>query len=263
VLKINSMSKEILTSNVPPDLTTNHEAGTISGKSLYARYFFVAMASFFIIISAVGFGQSLQAIQAQKITIFWFVHVHGVLTSMWLLVFLTQAILATTGNLKFHRQLGQFSLVLGILVFAFVGVVIFHAHVGYPIGTNVSWSTVLFLVLTMSLFGLFFTWGIIVRKNAAAHKRLLFLATLVLISAGFNRVLLFAGVNPTILWLDSPSLNGMPNPSALLFYNNLLLIPLFIYDLVTLRSIHKYTLIASGCIIAVHIITLTLWSVLT
>jgi uncharacterized membrane protein YozB (DUF420 family) len=257
------MNKEILTPNVTPHLTTNRGESTLSGKSLYAHYFFVAMASLFIIISAVGFGQSLQVIQAQKITIFWFVHVHGAFMAMWLLVFLTQAILAISGNLKIHRQLGQFTVVLGILVFVFTGIVIFHAHVGYPIRTNISWSNVLFLVLTTSLFGLFLTWGIIKRKNAAAHKRLLLLATLVLISAGFNRLLLFAGVDPTILWLDNPSLHGMPNPSALLFYNDLLLIPLFIYDLVTLRSIHKWTLIASGCIIAVQIIILSFWGVLT
>src|SRR5262249_45910477 len=150
-------------------------------------------------------------------------------------------------NLKIHRQLGRFSVVLGALVWISIGIVIFHAHIGYPFHTNISWDNVLLLSLTMSLFGLFFTWGVMIRKKAAAHKRLLFLATLVLISAGFNRVLLYAGINPTIQWLSLPriadsSLSENPNPSALLLYNDLLLIPLFIYDLVTVKRIHKITL---------------------
>lgn len=120
----------------------------------------------------------------------------------------------------------------------------------------------------MNLFGLFFTWGVIVRKNAAAHKRLLFLATLMLIPPAFNRVLLFAGIDPIIHWLPlpvliDPSLSGIPNPFLLILYNDLLLIPLFIYDLVTVRRIHKTTLIAVGCIIGVQITVTMLWRFLT
>lgn len=167
-----------------------------------------------------------------------------------------------------QKVLAQFSVVLGVLVWISMGIVIFNAHIGYPLHTNISWANVLWLFLTMNLFDLFFTWGVIVRKNAAEHKRLLFLATLILVSAGFNRILLYAGIDPTIKWLPlpgiaNPSLSGVPNQNALLLYNDALLILLFIYDFLTLRHIHKITLIASGCIIGVQFTVLMLWSSLT
>lgn len=241
---------------------------TVTQKSLYAQYFFVVMASLFIVMAVVGFGQSYQAIYAQNMTIYWFTHVHGALLTLWLLVFLAQALLAAKGNLKFHRRLGQFSVVLGVIVWVSIGIVIFHTHIGYPLHPQISWGTVLWLFSIMILFGLFFVWGVMERKNAAAHKRLLFLATLMLISAGFNRVLLFAGIDLDIGWIplpgiSDPSLSGIPNPAALLLYNDLLLIPLFIYDFVTLKHIHKVTLIAIGCIIGVHLAVVTLWRFFT
>ena len=237
-------------------------------KSLYGHYFFVAMASLFIVIAVVGFGQDYQFLYSQHIPIYWFAHVHGGILTAWLLVFFTQAMLAAKGNLKFHSRLGQISVIIGVLVWISSAIVVFHAHIGYPLNPNISWATVLFLFSIMNLFGLFFTWGFIVRKNAAAHKRLLFLATLMLISPAFNRVLLFAGIDPIIHWLPlqvliDPSLSGIPNPFLLIIYNDMLLIPLFIYDLITVRRIHKTTLIASGCIIGVQITVTMLWHLLT
>ena len=262
------MLKEISNPTVTTSLIKNKTGRIARPKSLYARYFFVTMAFLFIVFAVVGFGQDYQLIYAQHITLYWFDNIHGALLTAWLLVFLSQTILAAKGNFKFHRRLGQFSVVLGVLVWVSIGIVIFHAHIGYPLHTNVSWAIVLWLFLTMNLFGLFFTWGVIVRKNAAAHKRLLFLATLVLISAGFNRLLLYAGVDPTIRWLPlpgiaTPSLSGYQNWSALFLYNDLLLIPLLIYDLVTLRHIHKISIIGSAYIIGVHITVTMLWGSLT
>jgi len=262
------MLKEISNPTVTTSLITNKIGRTVRQKSLYAHYFFVAMASLFIVFAVVGFGQDYQLIYTQRLPLYWFDHIHGALLTAWLLVFLSQTILAAKGNFKFHRRLGQFSVVLGVLVWVSIGIVIFHANIGYPLHANISWGVVLFLFLTMNLFGLFFSWGVIVRKNAAAHKRLLFLATLVLISAGFNRMLIYAGVDPTIHWsllpgIAMPSLSGKPNWSAFSLYNDLLLIPLLIYDFVTLRHIHQITLIAGACIIGVHITVTMLWGSLS
>ena len=262
------MIKETSTPAITTSLVKSKIKKIPGWKSLYIRYFFVVMASVFIIMAVIGFGEDYHTFYTQHITVNWFAHVHGVLLTGWLLVFLTQAILVVKGNLKFHRQLGQFSVVLGVLVWISMGIVIFHAHIGYPLHSNISWAIVMLLFMTMNLFGLFFTWAVIKRKNAAAHKRLLFLATLVLIAAGFNRILLYGGIDPTLHWLSisgiaNVSLSGMPNMSAILLYDDLLLIPLFIYDFVTLRSIHKITLIGVGFIVGIHITVTILWGSLT
>jgi hypothetical protein len=94
------------------------------------------------------------------------------------------------------------------------------------------------------------------------------LATLVLIAAGLNRVLFNLGLNPSIGWLHvigiaNVSLSGQPNLSAFLIYDDLLLIPLLVYDFLTIRGIHKITLMGSTCIIGIHLMLTILWGLMT
>ncbi|HMC85599.1 MAG TPA: hypothetical protein VKI61_08730 [Chitinophagaceae bacterium] len=231
-------------------------------QSIYTRYFFIAMAVLFIIFAVAGFVPDYQLMAAQHIAVYWFAHVHGVIMTAWLLVYLIQAVLIRRANIKLHMNLGLASVSLGILVWISMGIVIYHANIGYPVFKNVVWPNVLLLASFMNLFALFFTWGIIVRKNAAAHKRLLYLATMIVISAGYNRILLNNGVNPTLKWLTFSSLSGLPNPSAILVYHDLLLIPLFIYDLIAIGGMHKITLIGTVFIISIQLIVLLVWRLL-
>ncbi|HEY4323909.1 MAG TPA: hypothetical protein VGN20_07975 [Mucilaginibacter sp.] len=251
-----------------PNPTTSSVAGVKIKKprSGYVRYFFVTMACLFLIIAAFGFVPSYTTMHAGTL-LNWYVHVHGAIMTLWLLVFLTQAILAAKGNLKFHCQLGQFSVILGALVWISMGIVIFNAHIGFPPHKNIFWYGVLLISSNMNLFGLFFTWGILVRKNSAAHKRLLFMATMVLISAGLNRIFFHMGLDPSMPWLHWPGiaaslLSAQGNLSAFLIYDDLLIIPLFIYDLLTVRRVHRITIIGSAWLIGVHFMVMILWGLL-
>jgi len=96
-------------SYVPRHSATTHAAASTRLQSLYVHYFFVAMASLFIAITALGFVPQLVAIHASHIQLHWFTHVHGAIMIAWLLVFLAQTLLAAKGQLKYHRQLGLFS----------------------------------------------------------------------------------------------------------------------------------------------------------
>jgi len=252
------MVKELSDVHVIAGSVINNGKRTTSLQSLYAHYFFVTMAALFIVIALAGFVPSYQSLHAGTLTVHWFVHIHGALMSSWLLIFLTQAILAARGFLKFHRQLGQLSVVLGVFVLASMCIVTFRALIGYPPRTNeLSWDLLLLQLSAILLFGLFFVWGIRARKKAATHKRLLLLATLILIQAGIGR----------IQWLPwpviaKPSLSGIPNPCLIFLYVDLLLIPLFIYDLLTLKRIYKTTLVGSVCMIVVHLFITAVWSYL-
>jgi hypothetical protein len=96
-------------------------------------------------------------------------------------------------------------------------------------------------------FGLFFSFGMLLRKkDSAAHKRLLFLATVVLLQAAIDR----------IHWL--PML-GFNYPNVFFIYLDVLLIPLFIYDLLTLKRIHKITLMGATLIIIIQLTISTMW----
>lgn len=192
------------------------------------RYFFVAMAILFPILVLLGFVPDYQIILSGQVKVHWFTHVHGVIMSAWLGVFLAQTILVAKGNVTFHRQLGLFSVGLGVLVWLTMGVVTFRALIGNNPPMADGQFDILFIQLYgMLLFGGFFVWGILVRQNGAAHKRLLLLATLVIMQAAIDRIRFLpgiqAGVFPRFLYLDA------------------LLIPLFIYDWMILRRIHKIT----------------------
>ena len=231
----------------------------------FSRWFFIIMALFFIVTAVAGFVPDYKMMAAQHISVWWFAHVHGALLTLWLLVYLTQAILASNGRLSIHKKLGQFSVVLGAMVWISMGVVIFHAHIGYPPRPHIAWAVVVMLATIMNLFGIFFILGIWYRKNAAVHKRLLVLATLMLIAAGFNRVLFSHGVEPNLHWpfiaaITGPSKLGIPNPSGIFLYNDLLLLLLFIYDLITIRKIHRVTILSTAAIVIIHFILIVCWS---
>ncbi len=220
---------------------TNNANKTTRASVRKGRYLFVAMAILFFIISAVGFGSDYIRISASHINVHWFALTHGAIMTGWLLVFFLQSMLAAKGKLKFHRQLGLFSVALGVLVWLSMVIATVRALLAFPPPSeDGAWDVLLIQLYGMNLFGLFFTWGILVRKKAAAHKRLLFLATMVLMQAGIDRI------------------PGLPGLNAAIFvrfiYLDALIIPLLIYDLVTVRRIHKITIIGSMIIIIVQVI---------
>lgn len=200
----------------------------------HARYFFVIVSFLFLIISIVGFVPSYQAMYngTRKFPIHWFAHVHGALMTMWLLVFITQAILAAKGHLKFHRQLGLFSVGLGILIWISMWVASARALIGFnPQVGHFLFDVLIIQFYSIVLFGLFFPWGIVERKHGATHKRLLFLSTLSLMQAGIDRMHWLPGLH-TALYVR-------------FFYLDALLILLFIYDWITLKRIHEVTWIGT------------------
>ena len=229
----------MITSISEPRVAAGSAAGhaTTTGPQLsYDRYFFVAMAALFIVISGLGFVPQLVIIHTNKIHLHWFTNLHGAIMTGWLLLFLTQALLAAMDRLKYHRQLGLLSVGLGALVWLTTGVVTIGALIRRnPPEGDEQFNTVALSLAAMGLFGWFFTWGILSRENAATHKRLLLLAMIPLISAGVDR----------IFWL--------PGLEAAFFvrfiYIDALLIPLVIYDIVTLRRMHRITLIGGVCLV--------------
>lgn len=213
-------------------------------RSFYVRYFFVGMALLFIAITALGFVPQLVAIHANHVHLHWFTHIHGVIMTMWLLNFLAQALLAARGRLNYHRQLGLFSVGFAPVVWITMGAVTASALIrDNPPEGDGQFNTLALILATMVLFGLFFTWGVLARKNAGNHKRLLLLAMLPLMSAGVDR----------IAWLP-----GLQSAYFVRFlYLDTLLIPLLIFDLVTLQRVHKWTMAGGACVILFQLIVVT------
>jgi len=218
-------------------------------KPSKGRYFFVAMACVFILLTIIGFGSDyVMIVNSTQITgVHWFAKVHGAIMGSWLLIFLTQTILAARRNLKFHRQLGLFSIGLAILVWLSMIIASVRAEIAAspPVDAqDGSWDILLINLFGIILFGLFFTWGILVRKKAANHKLLLYFATTVLIQAGIDRIRF---------------LPGMSSGVNFIYLDVFLIVPLLIYDYVTTKRIHKITKIGATIIVVVQIAMTIAW----
>lgn len=205
------------------------------------KYFFAAMGILFPIIVFVGFFPSFQSMKAGTLEVHWLTHIHSVIMTSWILLYLTQTILAATGNLKIHRRLGLLSFLLAVCVFIVMLLVSFHILIAnHPPENSFLFDLLLIDFFEILCFALFFTWGMLLRKkNPGADKRLLTLATIVLLLAAVDRI----QRNNSF-----PSL-GMEYPAYSFIYMDALLIPVFLYDLITLKRAHKLTLLGTAIVV--------------
>ena len=227
--------------NIPSGSIAQEEMSQATSKSGYVRYFFLGMACLFPVLVILGFLPSYQDVSNGSFKPHWFVHVHGALMAGWLFIFLTQTFLAARGNLKFHRQLGVFAAFYGAIICLLMPTTSIRARLTFPFPVeDFIWDVLALEIAGAMMFILFFAWGMLVRKNAAAHKRLLLLATIILMGAAIDRM----------RWLPRLE-NGLFSNFA---YLDALLIPLFIYDFFSVGRIHKITLLGGACIITLQLL---------
>ncbi len=209
------------------------------------RYFFVALSLVYALVPIVGFAPEFSDLFGGTFK-FAFIpsiaYAHGVLMMAWLLLFVMQTSFAAAGALKWHRTLGLASIGLAVVMWISMGV----ESVGQVIRIK-SYDTLLTQIYVMALFALFFVWGVLVRRDTSSHKRLLTLAALVLLQAAVDRM----------DWLPD---FGLPEfwPYAIRLY--VLLIPLFVFDLVSIKRIHPITLIGTGAIVAAQTAISLIWA---
>jgi FtsH-binding integral membrane protein len=155
-------------------------------------------------------------------------HLHGVVFTAWVLLFLIQTTLVPAGRVALHRRLGVGGAVLaGLLVVVGTTMAIVTARDGRgPLGIPpLSFLAVPFfdMVVFTGLAGT----GLWHRRRADIHKRLMTLATIALLGAPIAR-----------LPFGAP-LVGLPGVFALA---DLFIVACIVYDLATLRRVHPATL---------------------
>ena len=151
---------------------------------------------------------------------FW-LHVHGLVFTGWILFYLLQNLLAMYGKMRLHRSLGVIGglLASGVVLLG-CAVALRQAHQGrfFPFPDVYSLLAVSFG--QMGLFALFLYLALRWRRDGETHKRLILMATQLFFFPAFGRIL--QGINPLVLAL------------ALCFY---LAGPL--YDILTRGSIQR------------------------
>ncbi len=179
------------------------------------------------------------------------VHVHALLMTAWLVLLAAQAWLVAVGKRGTHRTLGAASFVLAPAVWAaLIGVTIVRYHDLTEIGLGAIASNILLLqIRSIILFPLFFVWAMAVRRtDLETHKRMLILATFVLLDAAVGRH----------VWLPGNDITVNYDPTHA--YWLLLLVPALVHDTVRLGRPHRAYVIGLVLILPCVVATHFLWN---
>jgi hypothetical protein len=208
-------------------------------KTRVDDYFFAAMSVVILGTVVLGFARTYYLAGTFRAPLpSVLIHVHAVVFSSWIVLLIAQTSLASVGRIGWHRKLGVFGAVM-VFVMAFVGVLAAidsqRRHFAVP---GLDSSTTLAIQLSqLAVFAILATWGIRSRRDGPAHKRLMLLATIVLMGPAINRW-------PFAFIQNIPSTTGLIIDAFLLSVAAL--------DLLTRRRIHRVTLMG-GLLIFVMI----------
>ena len=157
---------------------------------LLDRYFYFAMALLVLAIVVSGFSktvnESLFHPAVPRPRILW---IHAAVFFAWVLFFLLQTTLVRTRNVRWHRFFGWFGAGLGAAMVTLgiataIAMGRFDASVLHQPGTEP------FLIIQLSdiaFFGTLFTLAIAWRNKPEVHRRLIFMATCMLLDAPLDR----------------------------------------------------------------------------
>ncbi|MCB0667165.1 MAG: hypothetical protein KDC80_15160 [Saprospiraceae bacterium] len=172
------------------------------------------------------------------------VHIHGLLFFTWTLFLIMQSALVLKNRVLLHRSLGLagISLATAMVIFGFIVSLLANVERieagnsarAYDLGFSNTFVLISFAVMVAFAIGK--------RKHAASHKRLMLLATCMLLNAPVGRL-----YRP----LFSP---GFPPPWVVFVTVDIILVALIFYDWRTLRRIHSITIIGGIVLLSSQIL---------
>lgn len=148
----------------------------------YQQYIYPFMGVYFVIVSFFGFSQSYYLSDSRG-ELSLDLHIHALLASLWLLLWLVQSLLVFGRKLHIHKKVGVagFVVFLGLVPLMFYSILmrVQEADPPYEVGRDlVQW--LVFVVLG--------AWAFWKRGEPAVHKRLMVFATLDLTTAAVGRI---------------------------------------------------------------------------
>ena len=202
------------------------------------RRFYVGMALAFVVTVFAGFSRSyfLKAYYGTP-ELSLLLHAHGLVFTTWILFFLVQTTLVAAGRTYIHRRMGVAGAVLAALVIILgTTTAILRAKAGAAPIPGVSPLSFLAVPLVdMVVFAILVGAALYFRHRLEAHKRLMTLAMISLLSAPIARLpfgVLKAG------------------PPAFFGLTDLFIVALLVYDLATRRRVHPATIWGGLLIVA-------------
>ncbi|MER9117117.1 hypothetical protein NKH93_10870 [Mesorhizobium sp. M0954] len=239
----------------------------MSANSDADRRFFFAYTLFIFVTVLVGFvPHSVDLVHAVVVghlpPIPLAIHIHAIVMGGWIILLLVQAASVATGRTALHRRLGMIAFAwipLMVLMMVLVARSIWMMVAGLPAGaippdvlasTKTLLSNILIEQITaFVLFPLFALWGIAVRRSdPGAHRRLMILATLVILMAAVDRI--------AVRWLPT---TYPASYDAQYIYALLWMAPVLIFDLVRRGRVHRVWVIGLACNLPFFVFNHFMW----
>lgn len=232
------------------------------------RWIYVIVAALFVSIVLAGFipdslGKIALVEAGRRPPFPLILHIHAVLMGTFLVLLLTQTILAAIGRLQFHRTLGlaTFVLVPALVIVGFILVpAVYHGLVdGLKAAPPAAQADIRKVIRTVDdimllqirtglLFPFFVAVGISARKSdAGLHKRLMILAITPALGAAINRM----------EWLPT---TFPQSPLSMDVFVFMAAIPMLAWDIFRTRKIHKAYLIWLAGMVLVSLPMYVLWN---
>ena len=202
------------------------------------RGFYCGMATLLCICVFIGFSPTyFQAGMMRAPLPSPILHVHGAVFTLWMLVFVVQVALISVRRVKWHRSFGTIAFCLPpIMIMLGVIAAIDALHRGVMIGPldpSVSAAIPLIGIVAFAIV-IYAAWR--ARRRPDAHKRLILIATMGLVAAAFGR----------FPWARI----GLAPAAGAVTGLGILIAILLIYELITIRRIHRSSMWAAPLIFA-------------
>jgi hypothetical protein len=202
------------------------------------RWFYISMAIAAVITVFAGFAPTYYLRPYfNTAPLVPLLHLHGLVFTSWLALFLIQTTLVAAHRTDIHRRLGILGGVIATLMILIgTTTAVIRASQGATPVPGVSPLSFLVIPLgDMFVFAILVGAGFYYRRRADVHKRLMLLATVSILAAAIARL---------------PFAIMQAGPPAFFGFTDLFVVACILYDLITIKRVHRATAIAALLIIA-------------
>ncbi|MES2390094.1 MAG: hypothetical protein V4555_00530 [Acidobacteriota bacterium] len=135
-----------------------------------------------------GFGTDMKRFAHEAPAPHTVIYVHAVVFSVWMLLLTAQVLLVLGNRVAWHKKLGWFSAGWAVLMLVLGPWAAMSSQanvINIPGAYDPQFLSV--NLADIVAFAVLLAWGILLRKNPAAHKRMMILSTVALADPGFSR----------------------------------------------------------------------------
>ena len=196
----------------------------------YDRQFFFAITLLLVVVVAIGFGPTYYLAGVFRAPLpSRIVHIHGAVFSTWMILLVVQTGLISTRRVEWHRKLGVagFVLACGMVLTVLLTAADFAMRAKAKPNSEALLTLLVVPFTDAAAFAVLAGLAYALRKNAAAHKRLIIIAT-----AGLTRAALVRWHVPILF----------QHQHAAYTATYVFLVLLATYDLWSTRKIHRATI---------------------